>query len=469
MTPRPRLLNLQRALLACMLVAGTQAALAQVQVQVQGQVLSLPDAIGQALAHNPRQLWQRLDIDRAASGIEAARAARWPTLDASVAATRHDYPTFVYAIREPAMFPPMSKTTYDLGLAFKLPLYAGGKLTQGIVLADLTQQIARERERLGAQELAFNVSSTYFKIQQLDALMQVYAARIASLEAQLQRAELLRDTGKTGKLDALKVRTLLSAARHDRLQVESRGREAWTLLYQLTGFERPAQAPVLQRYVATGASGESLDSLRQQALTQRPELQIAQRQVDAGQAREELARGEQRPALALVSSLGERSGSSMNFYGDWNVGVQLSIPLFDGGVRRARVDEAVTQRRQAVLAAQETQLQVHKQVEDSWNAHAEAKSRLQVTASSITEASEALAIEELKMEQGVGLTTDVLSAETALLSAQANRLQAQFDLITTRIDLLRASGALSPERVAALVAPDTGAPQVNLNAQRDKP
>jgi outer membrane protein TolC len=279
----------------------------------------------------------------------------------------------------------------------------------------------------------------------------------------------LRDTGKTGKLDALKIRTLLSAARHDRLQIENRGREAWTLLYQLTGVERPAQLPTLERYVATGAAGESVDQLRQHALMQRPELQIAERQIAVSHANEELARSEQRPSLALVSGLSERSGGSVHFYDDWNVGVQLSIPLFDGGVRRARVDEAATARRQAALAAQEARLAIDKQVEDSWNAHAEAESRLRVTASSVTEASEALAIEELKMAQGVGLVTDVLNAETALLGAQANRLQAQFDLITTRIGLLRATGALSPERVAALVAPDRGDPQANPSAERPKP
>ncbi|MEO8857835.1 MAG: TolC family protein [Burkholderiaceae bacterium] len=457
-------------LMACVFVAAAQTALAQNQI-----VLSLPQAIAQALAHNPRQLSQRLEVDRAAFGLDAAQAARMPTLDAAVLASRYEYPTFVYGIRSPGAFPPMSETIYDLGLAFKLPLYTGGRLAQGIVLADLTQQIARERERLGAQELAFNVSSAYFKIQQLEALVQVYAARITSLQAQLQRAELLRDAGKTGKLDALKIRTLLSTARHDRLQIENRGREAWTLLYQLTGVERPALSPTLERYVATTSAGESLAQLRQEALAQRPELQIAQHQTLVGQASEALARSEQRPSLALVGGLSERSGSNMRFYNNWSVGVQLNIPLFDGGVRRARVAQAATAARQAELAVEDARLAVDKQVEDSWNAHTEAQSRLQVTATSITEASEALSIEELKMDQGVGLTTDVLSAQTALLGAQANRLQAQFDLITTRVALLRATGVLSPERVAALVAPypgdpgDPGEPQHNPGAKGDKP
>ncbi|MBE0550011.1 MAG: TolC family protein [Rubrivivax sp.] len=434
----------------------------------QTATLSLTDAIRQALTQNPQQLSQRLEIDRAGLGLAAARAARSPTLDASANATRYGYPTFVHGIREAGVFPPLDTTIVDLGLALKLPLYTGGRLTQGIVLADLGQQITRERERLGAQELTFNVSSAYFKIQQLDALAQVYAARIASLEAQAKRAALLRDTGKTGKLEPLKIGTLLTKARHDRLRIEHRGREAWTLLYQLAGIPRPAQEPVLTRYVAAWTPDATLEQMRQQALAQRPELQIAERQTAAGRAREELARGESRPEVSLRSGLSERSGGDGRFFNDWHVGVMLSVPLFDGGVRRARVDEAVVARRQTELAAQQLRLEVDKQVEDAWNAHAEAGSRLRVTATSIAEASEALAIEELRLDQGVGLITDVLNAETALLGAQADRLQAQFDLITTRLSLLRATGALGPERVATLVAPDNGAPEAGSPTERDK-
>jgi outer membrane protein TolC len=447
----------------CVLAAAAPASMAQ------PTVLSLPDAIGQALARNPQHLSQRLEIERAGAGLAAARAAERPTLDATGSATRYGYPTFVHGIRTAGVFPPLDTTIVDLGLALKLPLYTGGRLAQGVVLADLGQQIARERERLGAQEITFNVSSVYFKIQQLETLAQVYAARIVSLEAQLKRATLLREAGKTGKLDQLKISTLLTKARHDQLQVENRGREAWSLLYQLAGTPRPAQAPALTRYAAAWAPDSSLEQWRQQAQAQRPDLQVAQRQIAAGSAREEIARAEQRAAVSLVSGVRGRSGSSGRLYDDWSVGVQLNVPLFDGGLRRARVDEAATARRQADLAAEQTRLEVDKQVEDAWNAHAEAESRLRVTATGIAEASEALAIETLKLEQGVGLVTDVLNAETALLGAQADRLQAQFDLITSRFGLLRATGALNLERVATLVAPDTAAPGGNSTAERNQP
>ncbi len=418
-------------------------------------VLTLPEAVHQALAQNPQQISQRLEVDKAGAQQQAARGAQWPALEFNAAATRYGYPTFVHPIREPGVFPPLDDTLYDYGVALRLPLYAGGRLTQGVALADLGRQIALERERLGTQELTYNVSAVYLKAQHLMALEQAYAARIVSLEAQVRRVTLLREVGRAPKLDLLKTQGLLTKARHDRLQIENRRREARTLLHQLMGRERPAQEIPLVPYVAAPAPAWSLEVLRQEANAQRPELKIAERQSAVGAAQEEIARGDRRPAVSLVGGYRERSGSDRQFYDDWNVGVQLSIPILDGGVRRARVEEAALAHQQARQAIEQTRLEVARQVQDAWDAHAEAASRLRVTATSVEEASEALAIEQLKYEQGVGVTTDLLNAESAMLTAEADRLQAQFDLIITRFNLLRASGALSPERAATLVAPDT--------------
>jgi outer membrane protein len=417
--------------------------------------LTLPEAMRQALESNPQQVSQRLEVAKSENELRAARGAKMPSVDLSASATRYGYPTFVHSIRELGVFPPLDDTIYDYGVALKLPLYTGGKLSQNVTLADLTKEISLERERLGVQELSYNVSTVYLKIEQLAALGQAYDARIDSLDSQEQRVALLRRVGRAAKLDYLRIHGQLTKARHDRLQIENRRQETRTLLYQLMGRERPAQEAPLARYEAASAPAWSLDNLKQEAFARHPELRIAEQQNNAGAAREAMARGERYPALSLVGGYGERSGSDRQFYEDWAVGLQFSVPLLDGGVRRARVDEAVLAREQARQTVEQARLEVARQVQDAWDAQAEAESRLQVTATSIDEATEALAIEKLKYEQGVGVTTDLLNAESALLTAQADRLQAQFDLIVARLGLLRATGALDPERVTALLKPQS--------------
>ncbi|MCB1625742.1 MAG: TolC family protein [Pseudomonadales bacterium] len=413
-------------------------------------VLGLPEAIEAALTNNVGYSVQRLTAAQAEAGQRAARGARWPSVDFTASATEYGYPTFVHGIRQPGVFPPLDDTINDLGLAFQLPLYAGGKLMNAIAIADLERNIAVERTRERAQELVFNVSAVYFKVQHLEALARSYRARIESLQSQQRRIALLRDVGRAAKLDQLRVSNLVSKAQYDLLQIENRGREARTALFQLMGGEQPPRNAVLVRYATTDGHLTDLDALREQAST-RPDLRIAASQVESAAAREKQARAERLPSVSLVGGYRERSGDAWQFYDDWSVGLQARLPLFDGGVRRARIDQAVLAHRQAEKLVTGARQEAGKQIEDAWHARAEADARLRVSATSFAEATEVLAIEQLKLEQGVGVVTDVLSAETGVLASQADRLQAEFDRIVALFGMMRATGELEPSRVAELL------------------
>lgn len=413
--------------------------------------LTLGGAIDMALAANPAHRSRRLDTGKAEAQQQAARGARLPTLDLSASATRHGYPSLVYPIREIGVFPPLDDTIYDYGVALRLPLYAGGRLSRGVTVADLGKQIALERERLGTQELTYNVSAVYMKIQQLSALGLAYDARIASLEAQEQRVRLLVQVGRAPRLDLLKIGVQLGKARHDRLKVLNGRRQACTLLYNLMGREPPSVQPPLITYSVTHGRTWDLAALQRSARELRPELSIAERNVAVGVAQADIARASRLPDVALVGAYRERAGADTDVFDDWNLSLQLSMPLFDGGVRRSRVEQAVLAEQQARQEAEQQRLDVDKQVQDAWDVFEESRSRVAVTGDSVRESDEALAIDKLRYQQGVGTVTDLLGAETALLSAQADRSQAEFDLIMAHLGLLRASGQLDPESVLTLV------------------
>ena len=423
----------------------------QAQVPERGPVLSLPDAIATALQKNPVQLNQRLDVKKAEIEQTAAHGAYWPQLDFGASATRYGYPTFVIPIRQLGVFPPFDTTIYQYGVALRIPLYLGGRLDQGVVRADIGRELAHERERLGNQELTFNVSSVYLKIVHLGSLVATYDARIASLEAQERRVQLLNKVGRAPRLDLLKVSTLLTRARYERLQVDNRRREAYTLLYNLMGIDVPTTAPTLLAYGANTTEALDVAALENNARDHRPELRIAEQEKASAQAQERIARGERLPSVSVVGQYAERAGADSDYFNDWNVGVQLTVPILDGGVRRAREEQAALSRAQADENARRTRLDVAKQVRDAANAQEEATARLHVTERSVAEATEALSIERLKYEQGVGVITDLLDAESAVLSAQADRLQARFDAIIAQLNLMKATGQLEAERVASLL------------------
>jgi outer membrane protein len=293
----------------------------------------------------------------------------------------------------------------------------------------------------------------YLKIVQLGSLVAAYDARIASLEAQARRVELLNRVGRAPRLDLLRVNTLLTRARYERLQVANRREEAYTLLYNLMGTSPPPAAPVLLAYRTETDARAAEEALAQAAASHRPELRIAEHEVAAAQAAERIARGERLPAVSVVGRYAERAGADTAFFEDWNLGVQLTLPILDGGVRRAREEQAAVGRAQAEENVRRARLDVAKQVRDAMNAEREADARLRVTERSVDESNEALSIERLRYERGVAVVTDLLDAETAVLTAQADRLQAQFDAVIARLNLLKATGELDAARIDALLLP----------------
>lgn len=445
MTRQPLMAKRSLAALAAALTwAAAQAA--------EPEALSLPRAIEEALARNPSQVSRGLEIGRAAEEVDIARARRLPSVDLRSSATYYGNPTLVVPIREIGVFPPLDRTIYDVGVALQVPIYAGGRLRQQIILAGIGREIAVENARRGRQALIFNVSSVYFKILHLAELERVYAARIASLEAQEERVRLLMKVGKAPRLDLLKTQVLLTRARDDRLNVRHSREEAYTLLYSLLGRDRPRDEARLIGYTAGAEPSWTLEELKEVAQLSHPALRIAADELAASEAEIRIARAATRPEVSLVGAYRERAGSDADFIDDWSIGVQLSLPLYDAGANRSRIDQAVLARVQAEQAVEQTRLEVDRQVEDAWNRRREALSRLDVTEGAVKEAREALEIERLRYEQGVGLITDLLEAESSLLTAQADRLQAEFDLIVARIEVLRASGRLTPERLLALLA-----------------
>src|SRR5581483_5478822 len=151
----------------------------------------------------------------------------------------------------------------------------------------------------------------------------------------------------------------------------------------LMGAEIPPTLPALLAYRARGTETVSAETLQQEAAARRPELRIAEQEVASARAQQRITRGERLPSVSVVGRYAERAGADSEYFNDWNVGVQLSVPILDGGVRHARE---------------------------------EAEARVQVTEHSVAESAEALTIERLKYKQGVGVITDLLNAESAALT-----------------------------------------------------
>ncbi len=424
--------------------------------------LPLWEAMERAVQLNPVIKSQQAEVSRQTLEQDIARGQRLPRLDLNAAYTHHAYPSLITPIREVGVFPPMDRDIANIGLALSLPLYHGGKLVAGEALAAHNREASVQSLRAGGQDLLFNVVATYTKALHFRQLAQVLDSRIKALQREEKDIGLRLQEGRAARLDLIRLQTQLSQARYDQVSVTQGEKDARSLLAALLGESGPP--PLLSELGITAPDlPASPEAALGRALQQRPDLLRLDALGRVAQQKTAIARGERLPQVDLVARAQESTGSDWEGYDDSQIGVQLSLPLFDGAIRKRRVEQAGLAQRQNALLQEDAHNRIASEVEQAFGALAESRARLDAATQGETEASEALRIETLRYRNGENTITDLLGAESALWSATASRLQAGYDITVSQARLLRATGELAPNsfRPAATGVKTGGAPPLS--------
>jgi outer membrane protein TolC len=406
--------------------------------------LSLTEALVRAAQANPAILQQQAEVEKQTLEQVIARGQHLPQVDLDADWTRHAYPSLVTPIRASGVFPPLDRDVANVGLALSLPLYSGGRLVAGEALATHNREAALQSLRASEQDLLFNVVATYTKALHFRELGTVLDARIKALLQQEKDIVLRLEQGRAARLDLIRLQTRLSQARYDKVSVTQGAADARALLAALLGEAGPV-APLADLDATAPALPETADAALARALVRRPELRRFDAMGLAAEQRAAIARGERLPQVNLAAKVQESSGSDWTAHDDWNLGLRLTLPVFDGGIRKRRVEQATLEQRQMRLQRDDVHNRIASEVEQAFGALTEARARLDFATQGETEAREALHIETLRYQSGESTITDLLGAEAALWSATANRLQAGYDITASQARLLRAMGELAPD------------------------
>jgi outer membrane protein TolC len=203
------------------------------------------------------------------------------------------------------------------------------------------------------------------------------------------------------------------------------------------------------------SSPPSREELAASGVEASPAVAQARSQVATAEAGIELARSIIRPDIRAVGNYNEWTSSQGDFTGEWNVGLQFTVPLFDGGVARrriARAEAGVVEAREQVRLAE---VQVREDVDRAAAALEEAEARIASLAKAEERFAEVVRVQKLMLDEGAGTQIDYLNAEADLLGARASLAEARHAAALARVDLARAAGLLTPEWLRKNLIPET--------------
>jgi outer membrane protein TolC len=441
--------SLLAAVLASLLAIPSHA-----QAPVPQRELTLDDVIDIALARSPDVRAAEREVDAAAKGHEAARGRLWPFVDLfgdwQYSGPDDENKTRVLAniMRMPQLDPGRSQFDHNLygaGLRVTYPLYVGGRVVAEIEATRLLTRLARERRAQTADELVFNLSSTFHNLLRLRENVKATEANINALEEARKNIQSLVEVGRAPRVDLFKVNTRLAAVKQELIRVRNEVDLAHAVLKTLMGLEVTTPLSV-KGVLGTEAMPLDLVSDLAAAERSRPELQAKRRAVEVQAQQVRIAQGARLPSVHLRSQYAGGAGQSdLEPFGDFVIGVNVSIPIFTGGQLTARVAQEEQRLAKAQQEVEKARLDVQLDVQAAHLQISEAQERIATAQAALEEAREALRVEQLKTEVGRGTVEDLLDAQAAELQAETHYTRALADYNTALVARRKAIGRIRGE------------------------
>ncbi len=155
------------------------------------------------------------------------------------------------------------------------------------------------------------------------------------------------------------------------------------------------------------------------------------------------------PSLDLVAQVGRERlsgsgdfGNASNSSGNRMIGLQLSVPLYTGGMRGAREQEALRGVDKARAQADRTRQQVVQQTRTAWLGLTVGAGRIAALSQALVSTRSRLDATRLGRQVGDRTTLDLLNAENDAASAELTLMQARVEFLMNRLRLAAAAGRL---------------------------
>ncbi len=382
-----------------------------------------------------RAAW--LAIQAEAARLDEAEAARWPTLSAQFAFTQSRALS-----SSGAAVPTLHR--YGPSLTLNYLIHDFGARSAGIE-AQRYQLIARllQNDRV-LQDVIAEVEAAAFALLAARARVDAETEQEAALRASLDAVALRLRGGLASRADELRARAALAEAQRARQLAERDRAKADAALKQAAGLAQ-TQTLVLDWDTAPPQQADVLlADLLAEAERQRPDLGALRAAAAAARQDAAQARAARWPSLSLSANTGrtffledERTPSST-----YNIGVNVVVPLADGGRLRAaaRAAEREAERLDAEFDA--GRADAARAVADAYFDTRDAQAARGFVAVQFDSASESARAAASRYAAGVGSLLELLTAQADLARARQARAQADTDWLAAFSRLNHALGRL---------------------------
>jgi NodT family efflux transporter outer membrane factor (OMF) lipoprotein len=296
-----------------------------------------------------------------------------------------------------------------------------------------------ENEKLTEQA---SLAAFFFEIRGQDALQQLLNDTVEADKKALEYTRAQYETGIGDRLSLVEAESTLQAVQSEAINIGVARAQFEHAIAVLVG-ANPSQFSIPVKPLLTDAPPIPL-GMPSSLLERRPDIASAERKLAAANAQIGIAYAAYYPTLTLSATYGYESSNFSHFFNlgskFWSVGPSLSETIYDGGLRRATVNQFITTYNADVATYRQTVLTAFQQVEDSLAAVRLLSQQVLKQQEAVTSSEEALKLEMARYETGVDPYLNVVTLQTTLLGNQQTLATLHVQEMTNSVTLIEALG-----------------------------
>ncbi len=407
-----------------------------------GDTLSLEQSLALAASHNPRLQGAAGSVRQSEGQWLATRSTLFPQISLQGGAKRSGVNGATLS-SDGQQREDIQSTQIEASL--RQNLWDFGRSQARVEGGNRSRLASLEAADAVRQDVLLGVMQSYYGLWQAEAVALVQKEALKQALAHWEQAKSLLSVGSGTRYLVIKAEVDVENARLVAVRSENAKRIAKEQLQNAIGFPLPP-SPILTDSLTSDTSGTEstptdIEAAAQLAVEKRPETKAARLRLESARQNALAANRSSWPALSGQAGYGVSTQSpKWGWQGSWQVGVNFSLPVFDGGALRGARHQAEggVESALADLALEEQSVALDaRQQALAWQ---EANQSVSIASRLVAQATLGLDLSQERYRTGAGHFLELMDAELALSQARIARIQALVDRRLAKAKLLRAQG-----------------------------
>ena len=408
----------------------------------QGKQWTLQDCIDYAMENNITLLKSQLQKKTATEELKGAKAALLPTLSASTNQSLGYQPwkdTGMSYVTNGTVNTKVDKTSYNgsYSLSGQWTVWNGNRNINTIKLDQLSEEQAELQSQETANSIQERIAPIFAQILYLDESVKVSEQTLETSKKNEERGQEMLEVGKMSKADLAQLSAQRANDEYAIVEAKSQLMNYKLQLKQLLEITDEEQFDVAIPEISDAyimAEIPSLQSVYEQALMNRPEIERLQLSIKSSEVSVSIAKAGWMPSVNLTGGITTSTnslssngwGSQMKSNVNSSLGLGVTVPIYDGRSTKTSVNKAKINQLQAQLNLLDQQKTLYSDIQQFWLNAWTNQQKYQAAKSSVESAQQSYDLLSEQFRLGLKNIVELMSGKDKLLSAQQNQLQSKY-------------------------------------------